>query len=480
MIVRKTYIKMNQPHGLYTLCFAELVERLSYCGIQSLLVLYLLKALAIPEMQSYSVYGAFVGLTFITSIGAGIIADRVLGLRRAVSLGGVSILLGNMALALPLKHLVYPGLSLIVIGTGFFKPNCAGLVGSLYDNHDRRRDTGYTVYYMWTNIGGLLGPIIYGIIAEQYSWQYSFIISAIGMLVGIIIYQLNKQQFDTHAELARLNRLSVWLVYLFLPLYALLLWFLLLHPKLVGYLLNTVAVITALAFLAYCIFSQSQERLKVILIVGLILICLGYFALVFQTSTSLTLFIEHYVDRTVLDWKIPAETFVSLEPLFVALGAPIATYFWLRYDKLQYSYLTLVKVSSGLLLGGLGFLTFAATAKYVGLISGEQHAIPLLMIGNLLIGFGELCIAPAILSFIAHLAPIKFRGTIMGTYYLALAFSGYVAGLIAKTTSAHLTTESLIQATQAYTNTYLTLASYALSLSLIVFFVARFTKKYKI
>lgn len=469
---------IKYPHGIYVLCSIELIERLSYCGIQALLVLFLLNVLGISETQSYVIYGAYVGLTFIVSIGAGIVADRILGLQKAICLGGISILLGNIVLVLPSAKTIYLGLSLIILGTGLFKPNCAGLVSALYQPSDRRRDAGYTLYYMWTNIGGLLGPIIYGFIAQQYHWRYAFIISAIGMLIGLFIYQYNKKHFASESSLILSNHFLRWLAYLLFPFVVFLLWQLLLYPQWVGSILNGVAIIIVLALAAYLILDKAPDYFKIGLMAGLILISVGYFSLVFQTSSSLTFFIENYVDRSLFHWQIPAAMFAALEPLFVAIGAPLMTYFWLHYDKQHYGSLTLLKVAAGLLLGGVGFLIFALMAKYMGFIAPMHSAIFFIVLGNVLIGLGELCIAPPILSILAHLVPIKFRGTIMGIYYLALAFSGYLAGLIAKMTShSALQIATVTDAMQAYVRTYLSLSCCAIVLSLVLFLSAYFIKK---
>ncbi|MFN7097868.1 MAG: hypothetical protein ACK4PR_10010, partial [Gammaproteobacteria bacterium] len=183
-------------------------------------------------------------------------------------------------------------------------------------------------------------------------------------------------------------------------------------------------------------------------------------------------FIETFVNTNIGHWKIPPATFAALEPLFVALGAPIITYFWLRFDR-PYSSLTLMKVAGGLFLGGIGFLLLAFLADFLPIISAMHLPLLLIVIGNLFIGFGELCIAPSVLSFIAHLTPERFRGTMMGIYYLALAFSGYLAGLIAENTHKitiriEISTVSL----SPYVYTYFTLAGSAMTVAIILWIIA--------
>ncbi len=187
--------KSSQPTGLYVLFFAEAWERFSYYGMRALLVLYMVNFLKFEKNDALSVYGTYTGLVYLTPIMGGWLADRYLGRRKAVIIGGIVMALGHLAMAF--ESLLYPALGLLIIGNGFFKPNISTIVGGLYAEGDARRDGGFTIFYMGINLGAFFSPIVCGTLgeSEMFGWHYGFSAAAIGMAIGLAVFVWGQKFF---------------------------------------------------------------------------------------------------------------------------------------------------------------------------------------------------------------------------------------------------------------------------------------------
>ncbi len=175
----------GHPKGLYVLFFSELWERFSFYGMRALLVFYMTKSLLYEDQLATETYGAYTGLVYATPLFGGMLADRLLGYRKAIMIGGVLMALGHFALAVQNPVFFYGALALIVAGNGMFKPNISTLVGKLYPAGDPRRDGAFAIFYMGINWGAFLAPLVCGIVGEKIGWHYGFGLAGVGMLVGL-------------------------------------------------------------------------------------------------------------------------------------------------------------------------------------------------------------------------------------------------------------------------------------------------------
>jgi POT family proton-dependent oligopeptide transporter len=179
----------GHPAGLYTLFFAEMWERFSYYGMRALLLFYMLKGfLKYSDQQGYAVYGAYTALVYMTPFFGGMLADRLLGARRAVVLGGILMAAGHLIMAVENNLAFFTALALLIAGNGFFKPNISTIVGSLYPPGSPRRDGGFTLFYMGINLGAAMSPLLCGYIGETYGWHYGFGLASIGMMTGLAVF----------------------------------------------------------------------------------------------------------------------------------------------------------------------------------------------------------------------------------------------------------------------------------------------------
>lgn len=179
----------GHPSGLFTLFFAEMWERFSYYGMRALLVFYMIKGfLGYGDKVAYGVYGAYTALVYASPFIGGMVADKILGARRSVVLGGLLMAAGHLLMTIEQTWAFYGALGLLICGNGFFKPNISTMVGSLYKEGSHKRDGGFTIFYMGINLGAAMSPLLCGYIGETYGWHYGFGLATIGMLVGLAVF----------------------------------------------------------------------------------------------------------------------------------------------------------------------------------------------------------------------------------------------------------------------------------------------------
>src|SRR3954463_8743617 len=197
----------RQPRALPTIFFTEMWERFSYYGMRALLVLYLVNALGYERGHALEVYGLYTGLVYLSPLAGGWLADRYLGTRKAGLIGAITWAPGHFAMAF--EPLLYLALGLLIAGNGFFKPNMATLLGTLYHENDARRDGGFTIYYMGVNLGAFFSPLIAGTLGEEVGWHYGFASAGVGMCLGIAQFVIGHDRLGPNglpAGKARLDR----------------------------------------------------------------------------------------------------------------------------------------------------------------------------------------------------------------------------------------------------------------------------------
>jgi POT family proton-dependent oligopeptide transporter len=438
----------GHPKGLYVLFFTELWERFSFYGMRALLIFYLTRHFLYSGEQSGLLYGSYLALVFLSPMIGGYLADRWLGQRKAVLFGGLVIASGHITLGLEdalgasAQGVFWIGLSLIVVGTGFLKANISALVGKLYAAHDPRRDSAYTLFYMGINLGGAIGPVICGVLGETWGWGYGFGAAAIGMIAGVIVFARGKRHLLGGGEAPDPAALvqpvfgvkREWMIYgLTLPL-TLLSWLLLVSPKLTGTLLAVggIAIGLLLVWIALARLA-GEERRKLLYALALIVIQPVFWGLYEQSGSSLSLFIDHHVNRVVLGHEVPASVFQALPPFFVCLIALPFAALWLRLARANRMPTPISSFAFGIIMVGGGFVLMAL-AQWVP----ADQKVPLAFIFLLFLchAIGEMCLSPVGLSAMSRFAPRHMLSFLMGTWFLATAAGNFSAGVIASVIEA--------------------------------------------
>ncbi|MDC3161977.1 oligopeptide:H+ symporter, partial [Gammaproteobacteria bacterium] len=457
---------LGHPKGLF-ICFAtEMWERFSYYGMRALLILYLTKHWEFTDTTSYLIYGAYTSLVYIMPVFGGMLADQILGSKKAVTYGAILLVFGHLGMTVESSEQVfYLSLALIVSGVGFLKPNISTMVGALYEEGDPRRDSGFTIFYMGINIGAFTATLLCGYLGEEIGWAYGFGAAGIGMLLGLIIFLWGQKYLEGLAEppsnkyMTKIKGISYenW-AYISGVVMVLITWFLVQNSQLVGQLLGGFGVIFIGAWLFYALLKCAPEERDRLIVVGiLILFSLIFWALFEQAGSSLNILTDRGVDRVIFGWEVPASMFQSLNAGFIFTIAPLFALLWIALAKRNMEPSTPIKFSIGIVFVGLGFL-----ALVYGMKSSEelQTGIFWIILIYLLHTLGELCLSPVGLSSVTKLSPQRIVGFMMGMWFFASAAGNYVAGLIARATASESSGEasdvfSLAQK-QAFMDVYVT------------------------
>ena len=447
---------LGHPPGLFV-CFAtELWERFSFYGMKYLLLLYLTKYHLFSDSAGLEVLGSYAALVYAVPVLGGLVADRYLGMRKAVVFGGLLLVLGHFGMAVEGEQarrvgdgilrdtdalqVFYLSLALIVVGVGFLKPNISTIVGRLYAADDPRRDPGFTIFYMGINIGAFSATLLCGYLGETYGWRYGFGAAGIGMLVGLAIFLRGQRHLQGLAEPPRpallrertgpgLRRESA--IYLLALVGVLAAWQLLQFHGAVGLLLNGMAL-AVLAGLGWFITVRcdATERSRMIVLIVLTLSSVLFWSLFEQSAASMTLFADRVMERTIFGVTLTASQFGSLNALFIFLFAPLFALLWTALGRRGREPRTPVKFALGIAQAGLGFgalIVGAAHPDEAGLVSGYW-----LVLAYLLHTTGELCLSPVGLSAVTKLSVPSITGVMMGTWFLATAYSNFVAAQLSQ------------------------------------------------
>ena len=450
--------------------------------MRALLIYYLTRHFLYSDNDAYLIYGTYTALVYLTPVIGGILADRYLGSRKVVVLGGLMLVAGHFGMAFEgddavaaaqgdthrdpvLLAAFYLSLSLIAVGAGFLKTNISALVGKLYAPDDPRRDSGFTYAYMGANIGSALAPLPCGWLGETYGWRYGFGLAGVGMLVGLVVFLRGQKYLGGHGEPPEPVRLrhrpaagltlETWLYLGAIPI-VIAAWSALMHPQVVGMALALIGLLSA-AYVLWFAFRRCgpTERDHLLVCGVLILFTIGFWAFYEQTGSSLALFAGRVVDRSIGAGEIPASTLQALPPLFVIAGAPLFGLLWTALSRRGRDPSTPVKFVFGLSALALAFFVLAAGAWLVP--SGQKVPLIWLILNFLLLVVGEMCLGPVGMAMVTRLSPPRIVGLMMGLFYLAYAASSYLAGQLAQLTSLATVggaAASLNQVTQHYAQVY--------------------------
>jgi POT family proton-dependent oligopeptide transporter len=417
-------------------------ERFTYYGMRAILVLFMVAAVAdgglgLDDKTANAVYGLYISATYLLSLFGGWIADRLIGQQRSVFAGGILIMLGNACLAVGDVSLFFIGLIVIVLGVGLLKPNISAIVAQLYPEGGSRRDAGFSIFYMGINLGAFLGSLLVPIVADALGWSAGFALPAIGMLLGLVQFQMTKR-FLSGAGATPLGKpASWWPVIIFVGIVAVLAVFaisgqLKLDPVAISLGANWVLVALAAGYFAYLLLFaglDKAERSRVWVMIALFIGCAMFWAGFEQAGASFNLFADRHTDRNLFGWDMPAGVLQAVNPLLIIIFAPVFAAIWVNLGRRNLDPSSPAKFGLGLILMGTGFLVMFVAASYV--VQGERVLPTWLILTYLLHTFGELCLSPVGLSSMTKLAPARFVGQVMGVWFLATAVGNNLAGQFA-------------------------------------------------
>jgi proton-dependent oligopeptide transporter, POT family len=425
---------------LFYLFLTEMWERFSFYGISAILVLYLINGLQVSDKEAGLASGAYMAFTFMTPILGGFVADKILGLRRSVVIGGVFILIGNLVLAWggDLTR-VFVGLAFVALGTGYLKATVSVMVGKLYPEGDTRRDSGYTLFYMGINLGALLAGLLVTYVAKQYGWTKGFYLSSAGMLLGLIVFWVGYPHYNNDADgydranlfkrplfFSNLSWLvagtvvtGVVMVYLFRHSS---------YTKLVVTYLS-LAIIVGIFFLGL-LCKDKKERNAVFAIIVIVVAAICYQSFGKQMYNSMPLFVERDFELTLLGFEV-SPAFFALVPnsLAVIVFAGLFTWLWARLADKGRNPSIPMKIVIALCFAVASSALLAWVAREIA-VSGSKMSAWWIILAIGVLTLGELNILPMGLSAVSALAPKRFASLLMGSWFLCSSLGGYFSGFL--------------------------------------------------
>lgn len=453
--------KINQkelfghPIGLYVLFFTEMWERFSYYGMRAILVIYMIAqanhadgpGLGWTKLEAYQLYGWYVMLVYVVSIPGGILADKVLGQKKAVMLGAVILVLGHGILAISAPWAFFVGLGLIIIGVGCLKPNISTMVGGLYKKGDIRRDKGFSIFYIGINLGSLLATSIIGTVVAFWGWHAGFGLAGIAMLFGLLVY-IWGQKYLTHVgnkptledkkndisivkQFSKIFsspvQLGIFAILIALSLYAGFTFEGVDHWG-YGVLFIFLSFVIGLMMMIYKSLETNVDKDRFLILLLSFLLVIVFWGAFEQAGGLMSVYTETKTDRLLFGYLIPTPMFQGLNAGFIILFAVLIANIWAKRKLKNKEASSLFKMATGTIIMGLGFvfMIFAVREYNANGSSGMYW----LVLAYLFHTIGELCSSPVSLSFVTKLAPVKYASLMMGLYFAATGLGGKVAGIL--------------------------------------------------
>lgn len=464
----------SQPRAFSIIFFLEIWERWGYYGLQSVLAVFFVKSLGMPDAESFVVFGAFSSMVYGFIAIGGYVGDKVLGTQRTVILGAFTMMIGYflMALAGANKMMVFSALAFIAVGCGLFKANPASLVSKMFAQDDPRLDGAFTLYYMAVNIGSFFSMLFVPIIGGKYGLNIGFYLCAIGLVLAIVNFVFFRhllKGIDSPVGLEPLNYKRFLAVIVSLAiLIAVSTW--MLSNLTAAHTILFIVVVGVFAIVFKEIFkSQGIERSRMIVAVVLMAEAVVFFTLFQQVFTSLNFFGIKNVEHIFLGIEIAnPEVYQSLSPFWVLAMSPVLAYLYNYYGNQGRDLSMPAKFATGMAFCAASFLILSLGAGYFanaqGLVSPWW-----LVVGYLLISIGELLISGLGLSMVSKLVPQRMIGFTMGAYFLTTAISGVTGGWVASLTAAPQGVTDPLQTLPIYSQVFLQIGGMSAGAALLMF-----------
>jgi POT family proton-dependent oligopeptide transporter len=451
---------MGHPRPLWMLFMTEFWERFSFYGMRWALTLYIVAQFydgsGTGEAPANQIYGAYLALVYASGLLGGYAADRLIGYQRSILLGAVIMGSGLFVMMIPSMAVFEVGLALVIVGNGLFKPNISTMVGQLYGAHDRRRDAGFTIFYMGINAGSFISPLLTGWLASvitdtplQQNYKIVFASAGIGMVLSFLWFWFGRRQLRgigrPPADVPATRNLGIVLVgaAVLVPIVYVLL--AKLGADVLAWVLGAMFVGLAVMLLIEGIREGAVARDRVVAMLIIFVFNIMFWMFYEQAGSSFNFLAEKIVDRTFDGWEFPVAWFQSVNPIGIIVLAPIFAAIWVWAGKRNAEPSIPRKFGLGLIGNALAFLLLMFALTH---LVDAQNKIPFwtLFMVYIIQALGELCLSPIGLSMVTKLAPARFVGFAMGGWFLSIATGNNLSGIFASAVSGEtgMTTASAL------------------------------------
>lgn len=464
--------------GVFTVCITELWERFGYYTVTALLVLFMTKEYDYTDTAAYGIFAAYTALLFITPAIGGFFADRYIGYHRSLGLGLLLMIAGYALVALPSKETFYPGLSLVIIGTGFFKSMPYAIMGRIYQDDQTKLDKGCTYYYLAIQFGAIIPVAAGGFLARYFGWHFTFLIATIGITIGTIIFlslRHNFKEANNTVGLTSINTFTMPLFFFGSLASAFAIANLLEHLFLTRLTVCTAALLVISYIIYYSKRLTSQERKRVLAAIILSSVAVIWTMLYLQQPTSMTLFVDRHVDRTFFGFVIPASAYWLFNCFWIFIMGPILTFIYTQRAKHNKDFSIPSKFAFGILCMSVGYGILCASQ----LAHSTNYDVSSwwIAISYAFQSTSELLINALGPSMILQFVPRQLTGVMMGVWFLAYAAGGLLSGTLAGMTAIPENIASASESLDIYTHAFGIFAATSLIFSVIYFLCIPFIKK---
>ena len=476
------------PKQLWYLFTVEMWERFCFYGMRGVLTIFMadkLLGLALSDKDANLKYGAIQAFVYAFTFLGGIFADKILGFKKSLLFGGVVMIIGNLLIAFSPQDMFYLGITLSIIGTGFFKPNISSMVGELYKEGDSRRDAGFGLFYSGINIGALLGGAVcvYFGTSKDYGWSYAFLSAAVVMFIGLVTFVFTKKSLGPIGDSPLLHMPKTKrttkeiIVYIGALISIPFIFMMIKNTDYTDYFMYTIGPLAIIYFLYETyIEKDAKAQRKLIAAFVFILFSVIFWAFFEQSGGSLALFAKSNLHHSLLGFDSnPNIINNTANSLFVIIFSPILGLVWYAMAKKKVEPNTVIKFGLGFLFLALAFYVFYYTKFYAD--ANGLTSLNIFTLAYFVITFGELCLSPIGLSIMTKLSPKRLSGMMMGMWFLASAYGQYAAGLLGAGMSSPDENASLTTKLEGYTGGYYQLAIYALIAGLLLIVISPLVKK---
>jgi POT family proton-dependent oligopeptide transporter len=354
--------------------------------MRSLLVYYMIKHLQFTQERSSEIYGLYTGFVYFTPLFGGMLADRLLGQRRTVILGGVLMAIGHFLMAF--ESLFFLALIFLILGNGAFKPNISTQVGALYPVGDHRRDRAFSIFYMGINLGAFFSPLVCGTLGEKIGYPWGFGAAGIGMVIGLLVYLWGQKH---------------------------------LAPDLIMQKKGSIEQRSSEPM-------TREDWLKIGAIFVMMALSIVFWSVYEQQGNTMALWADANTDRMILGWEMPASWFQSFNPLMIFILVPVLNMFWGWQDRRGKEPSSIAKMGIGCILLAAAFLVLIPPARELAV--NPKASLWWLTACAFVLTIGEVYLSPIGLSLVTKIAPARIVSMMMGVWFLSSFFGNYLSGYL--------------------------------------------------
>ena len=470
---------LKQPKVFYLSCLTTLCERFGAYAISFLLVIYAKVIFQYSDTEAFALFAIFNALAYLTPAIGGYLADNFIGIRRCIILGLVLECVGLALLASTIEVIFLLGLSLVIIGIGLFKTGPTDLMARDYGEHDPRIDSGFTLFYMSINIGVLFAAVVFGFVLKFFGWHWTFIAASSTLILSLLVYFVLRESAakdDSEPGKAKLSIKLKLLLPLGVILSAIIFTAMLYYINIANIFFVIVTSLVIVYFLFEIIRSPKDEKLRIIACLFLILVGFVFFVMYFQYYESMVLFIKRSVDHKIFGFEFPITIFLSFNAVWIILLSPVLAWLYKYLGKRGKDLAVTTKFPLGVLITSLCFFTLVASQYFLN--SNMQISPAWVFFAMLFYSLGELLVSALGVAMVAHIAPERMYGVMMGAWFLmGMAMASSVSGRVAAWASVPASITDPLQIFQIYMHAFFRIGMIGLVCAVVIFMFSPYIKR---